>query len=70
MPLYRRHRLGDTTRTTPAVFGNRSYPLARLRRRDGVENMTLFIKNVCIGVVRGAEDEEHVLGPSISGRGG
>lgn len=46
MPLNRRHRLRDIVRTTPAVFGNRGYSLRSPRCRHGVEDVTLFVRDV------------------------
>ena len=60
MPLDDTHRLWDPIRPTPVVFGNRSHFIEREGRRDGVVNVTSFVRNVCVEVIGGAEYKAHV----------
>ena len=60
MPLDDAHRLWDTTRTAPAVLGDRGHFLKRGGCGDGVVNVPPLVRDIRVHVVRRAEYEAHV----------
>ena len=60
MPLDDTHHLWNPIRPIPVVFGNRSHFIEREGCRDGVVNLTSFVRDVCVEVIGGAEYKAHV----------
>ena len=59
MPLDDAHRLWDTTRTAPAVLGDRRHFLEPGGCGDGVVNEPSFVRDIRVHVVGCAEYEAH-----------
>jgi hypothetical protein len=60
MPLDDAHRLWDTTRTAPAVLGDRGHFLKRGGCGDGVVNVPPLVRDIRVHMVGRTEYEAHV----------
>ena len=69
MPLDDTHHLWNPIRPIPVVFGNRSHCIEREGCRDGVVNVTSFVRDVCVEVIGGVEYKAHVGDQEYEGRG-
>lgn len=70
MPLDDPHCLWDTTRTAPAVLGDRGHFLKRGGCGDGIVNVPPLVRDIRVHVVGRTEYEAHVGDRESERRGG